>query len=823
MITFLLPLDRMVAADEDTVYRAAVEADWVSQEERRGRSIGDPESIQDAVRRGRELGESLMESFPDNSELWAAHDAFDAVANDVLRFLDASARNSDDAEIADTALDAAYLRVRRAVREMVLANPRLRGKPLLFLKRNRFACQMLHEYLGYYYEPLNRGGGDLCVLEEPGRNGKNRSLIGDRLPPGAYQTLSLSYDGSTAYFAYVESRIDPTRPPIGWRRLGDERFHETTLAQLENESQKFQIYAADIGIGGDGMPYGVNLRQLTSGPFDQFDPTPLPDGGIAFLSTARGGFVRCNNPWEPLPVYTLHRMSVDGSDVRTLSYHETNEWHPTVLADGRIVYCRWDYMDRSAAHYHGIWTSRPDGTAPSVLFGNYTQQVSACYQPRSIPDSRKILFVAGAHHADTGGSLALLDPSKVRYDTVTAEDEMDAIECVTPEIPFPETPDQQIDTYCHSPWPLSEDEYLTAFSREPLGCFLAGSDDVGRTGLYYLDRFGNLELLYEDPEISCQYPIPLEPRPTPPTLASLYDVATESEDTAEDNGGIPSGFAELTLADVQRSLVPLVPDRSIRELRVFQILPKWPYWTANEPRLGYANAESARLLLGSVPVEPDGSAFFQVPAGKMIYFQAVDAAGRAMQTMRSVMYLHPGERRSCVGCHEPPQETLADGTGSLLAVQRGPSIIEPGPDGSAPWSFMRLVQPVLDAKCIECHHGGGGKTASPDLTAALPADENDTGFTDSYVHLRPFVRWYEWGDESISQTTTLPNHGGADESPLLRILVDENHVESVRMTDEEQRRLQLWLDGNAAFYGLQDDEGRRLQRRGEPSEIPKLQ
>ena len=131
------------------------------------------------------------------------------------------------------------------------------------------------------------------------------------------------------------------------------------------------------------------------------------------MSSRRGGFCRCDNPFEPIPTHTLHRLDPQTGAVETLSWHETNEWHPSVLTDGRIVYCRWDYVDRSAAHFHGLWVSNPDGTNPRILFGNYTKEISTCFQPRAIPNSNKIVFVAGAHHANVGGSLVLLDPSRV--------------------------------------------------------------------------------------------------------------------------------------------------------------------------------------------------------------------------------------------------------------------------------------------------------------------------------------------------------------------------------------------------------------------------
>ena len=175
---------------------------------------------------------------------------------------------------------------------------------------------------------------------------------------------------------------------------------------------------------------------------------------------AGGGFIRCSGPWEPLLTATLHRMSPDGSNLKTLSFHETNEWHPSVLNDGRIVYIRWDYVDRSAAHFHGLWVSNPDGGNPRALFGNFTQRINACYQPRAIPGSDKIAFIAGAHHANVGGSIVIVDPKSTGLDPQTGQDDFKSIEALTPEICFPEASGWP-KSYYHSPWPLSENYFLS--------------------------------------------------------------------------------------------------------------------------------------------------------------------------------------------------------------------------------------------------------------------------------------------------------------------------------------------------------------------------
>jgi hypothetical protein len=659
----------------------------------------------------------------------------------------------------------------------VLADPAVTGQPLLFMTRNRYICQMLHEYMGYFYDygDVPPGGG-VHVLVRPGYSLETRDLVDGRLTNGNFTTLALSHDGHDVYFAFAGRSA---RKP----------------AFNSPDRRSFHLYRMS--------PDGSGLRQLTDGVEDDFDPCPLPDGGIAFMSTRRGGFARCNNAWEPCASYTLHRMDPDGRNLRTLSPHETSEWHPSVLNDGRLAYIRWDYVDRSAANFHGLWTCNPDGTGVASLFGNYTMRINACYQPRAIPGSDKLLFVAGAHHADVGGSLVLLDPRRARLDAQSGEDSLDAVEVLTPEVCFPESTGWP-KSFFHSPWPLSEDAFLVAFSFDPLPGMSSGEGHDTRTGLYYFDRHGNLELLHREPAISSMYPIPLKARPRPPVPVAATSPALGDE-------------GEFLLADVQRSLFPLPAERPIRELRVFQVLPKNGSHTANEPRLGHANAESARLLLGTVPVEADGSAYFRAPAGKPLYFQAVDAEGRAVQSMRSVTYLQPGERRACVGCHEPPGSAPA--SRPSLALRRAPSRLAPGPEGSRPFSFPLLVQPVLDRNCVRCHDGREGPGKSRLALGSEPADR----FSRAYVSLQPFLRWYEWGGASITQIATHPGRIGADESPLTRILDDANHGSKITLPDSDRRRLLLWLDANVPFYGTYSKEEQLAQRAGWPVDPPAFQ
>ena len=747
--------------------REIVEADWTAQERRKNRTPDEASAVRDAYRRAEELLDDLrkMHEGPDITS--------DTIALKHLR-RQVGAVDSLDKQ----ARLALYRRVRSIARSMALKNPLIASRPIVFMKRRRFVCQMLHEYLGYYYDYEDISGGGIYLLEQPGYSFAYRDLTKNRLGRGNYTTLAMSYDAKTIYFAFAARA-------------------EKKPDYYSTQRKCFHIYAMNLD--------GSNVRQITHGPDDDFDPCPLPDGGLAFMSSARGGFTRCNNPWEPLPAHTLHRLDPTLKHRRMLSFHETSEWHPSVLNDGRIVYIRWDYVDRSAANFHGLWIANPDGSNPIALFGNYTMRINACYQPKAIPNSHKLVFLAGAHHADVGGSLVVLDPHRIALDPKTGQDSFDAIEVLTPEVCFPEAPGWPA-SYFHSPWPLSENYFLVSFSFDPLPGMGPKVKSDTETGLYYFDRFGNMELLYREKGISSMYPIPLKDREVPPIVPSTLDEELGNE-------------GEFMLTDVRTSHFPMPENRRIVELRVFQVLPKSSTHVANEPRIGHANAESARMLLGTVPVEADGSAYFRAPAKKPLYFQAVDENDRAVQSMRSVTYLQPGERQGCVGCHESHGTTPPINGQGLLALQRPPSTIKPGPDGTHPFNYTRLVQPVLDKHCIQCHDGQAGDSKSQLVLTGEPSET----FSTSYESLRKYVRWYEWGGESITPIITRPGRVGADESPLLKVLKDPIHTKHVHFSKEERRRMCIWLDANVPFFGTYEQQQQLAQKNGQAVPPPSLQ
>jgi hypothetical protein len=272
----------------------------------------------------------------------------------------------------------------------------------------------------------------------------------------------------------------------------------------------------------------------------------------------------------------------------------------------------------------------------------------------------------------------------------------------------------------------------------------------------------------------------------------------------------------MALADVYQGLGD-VPRGTIRQLRIVQVLPKTSPWS-NSPRIGCGGEENARAILGTVPVEADGSAHFEVPAGKPILLQALDKDGLAYQTMRSVTYVQPGEQVSCAGCHERRLRVASQA--DALAIRRPASRIEPGPLGGAPFSFVRFVQPVLDRYCINCHGGADKTEKGIDLTSGLAGGRGP--FTKSYASLTASPsRVPRYPARNQIQVTEPGGKIGARGSDLMKILRAEHY--KVALPDADLRALAAWIDMNAVFYGSYDAEENQRELRGEPIPMPSVQ
>ncbi len=671
-----------------------------------------------------------------------------------------------------------YFKVRLLKRHIALSHPLMRFGELLFCKRVPTSySHLVMQYFGWRARP----GGGLYILEEPGFSPAHRRILPERFEKGNVLEPRLSFDGNEIVFSFV-------------RCPQDERFAPQDMGNTVDEG-RYHIYRMKID--------GTDLTQLTRGPWDDLMPAWLPDGGIVFSSTRRRGYARCfggqfSRRWH---VYTLHRMDRDGTSLRTISFHDTNEWFPAVSAHGNILYSRWDYIDRDAVTHQNLWAVRPDGTNPVALWGNAAPSPHCTFQIQPVPNADSYVFTASAHHSIAGGSIVLVDPD-------IHDDSHLALTRITPEVPFPEAESRNIRTYYAAPWPLSETHFLVAYSPYPL-VWEPGGNRKNALGIYLLDRSGNRELLFRDSEIGSTNPCPLRPRRRPPVVP---DVRSDKN----------SGEGELCLVDVYQGLEK-VKRGAVKQIRVVQIFPKTTP-VANSPAIGIAGEENARAVLGTVAVASDGSARFKVPAETPLLFQALDADGFAVQTMRSLTYLQRGERLSCIGCHE--NRMTAPPHGMPEAMQHPPSALQPGPFGGRPLSFTEVVQPVLDRHCIHCH-SGKEKTTPLDLTGA-PFKR----FTRSYVSLATARTTAKPGKPSEllvprfaarNQVQTTPAGGefGAKGSALIRLLKEDHY--NVELTREEYGRIALWIDCNAVFYGAYDPEKQAQQREGKRIPMPSIQ
>ena len=691
----------------------------------------------------------------------------DAAKLDALVATLASLRDHAKDDASAAIRKSLYFAARVVARRIAFCNPLLDFDKILFIKRHD-SVGVFH-MCDQYYGCNARPGGGLFVLSNPfGENPKLTNVLensivergrlkGNNLSTGAFLSPELSYDGKTILFAYTQAKA----------------YEKYRGKEAYEWGPEISYHIFKVNADGSG------LVQLTDGDADDFDPCFLPNGRIVFITERRGGYLRCG---RHCPVYTMYSMEPDGSDIICVSFHETHEWHPSVDNDGMLVYTRWDYVDRDTNIAHHIWTSFPDGRSPRSFHGNYPVRRET--RPwmemsiRAIPGSHRYVASTGSHHGNAFGSLIMIDP-RVEDDRA-----MSQLIRLTPDAPFPEAEGKPIRDYMRygTPWPLSEDDYLCVYDA-----------DAKNRGIYWIDRFGNRELLYRDPSISCLSPIPLRPRRKPPVVPS--GTVQTARDIEKAGGVVPQ--ETIAIVNVYDSDFAWPEGAKAAALRIIQALPKTTA-PPNQPRIGIANQTNARAVLGTVPVEPDGSAYFEAPVGKAIYFQALDERGMAIQSMRSATYVHPGEQMTCLGCHERKHRASDQPAARPLALLRGPSKLQPDVDGSNPFNYVRLVQPALDRNCVSCHQ----EKKALDLTGVVAGNN---GWTRSYNNLAgKYGFYFNVSNGSINDgvhggSRTIAGKFGARASSLLKYM-DERHY-GVKLSNEDFHRLTLWLDCNSEFYG----------------------
>ncbi len=588
----------------------------------------------------------------------------------------------------DPAVKELYYEVRRIKREILMRNPVIDFTQLLFADLPILHIRETNHEAIHRMSMWAVPGGRLLALDGLRPGGSVRQLAPAK--PGSFWKPDLSFDGKRVLFCY--------KP---------------------HDEKSFHLYEMNLN--------GTGLRQLTDSPeYDDIDPIYLPDGHIMFTTTRCNSYVRCG-PF--INSYVLARCDADGGNLYIVSLNNEPDFVPSLMADGRVIFSRWEYTDKALWRVQKLWTVNQDGTGVAMFWGNQSVWPDHPAQPQQIPGSQRVMFCGVGHHDWWSGSIGIVDPKR-------GLNFPDGLTKVTRDQPWPETGNGPVDpgeaenyhasgrfTGYSAPMPLSEEEFLVS---------ARGLDGLFR--LYLMDVYGNRELIYEG-KFNVLHAIPVKPRQRPPTHPDRVVWPGTGPKRQPNEPGT------LFSADVYQG-VPDLPRGSVKYLRVFQpdykTYSTWGKTYRNSgPIVSIVQEETVKRILGEVPVEADGSVNFRVPSGQALFFQLLDEKHRCLQTMRSFTGLMPGESRGCVGCHEmhgtpPPGETVG-----ALALRRPPSAITPPPWGTESIGYERFVQPVLNQYCGKCHQGSGKGREKLDLTLR----PGDGPFKEPYLTLVGEAGW----------------------------------------------------------------------------------
>ncbi len=695
-------------------------------------------------------------------------------------------------EAADPEL---YFAVRRVKRRILMKDPLVDFSRVLFVDVPCYDA-LNHESMHRVWPQAQQNCGRLLVLDGLHPGGALRKLAGSR--PGMFWRPDLSFDGRKVLFCY--------------RPQGDRTFH---------------LYEVDVD--------GSNPRQLTSGDYDDLDPIYMPDGHIAFLSNRGNSYARCA---VGHPSYVLARCDADGKNIYIISANNEPEYTPALLHDGRVVYTRWEYTDKELFRIQSLWTMRPDGTGASAFWGNQSYWPDMLVEARPIPGSRRVMFSAQGHHDIVHGSIGIIDPS-------AGYDYPDGLTKVTADRPWPEVGDgpderQECDSYHASgafdgyrtPYPLSEELFLVSARRpEKTGRqSLLGSYTLpkSRFALYLMDVYGNRELIWAG-GYDVLYAMPIRPRPRPPALVDRVAWPGPASEGRRVEPGV------VYSADVFEGVPDSVRQKA-RHVRVivldyttftFGLKTQAPgAWGQRSglhmhagPPLSITGNDGFKRVLGTVPIEADGSICIEVPPCKLLHFQLLDEHYRALQTMRSSANVMPGEWRGCQGCHE--SHSRAPSEGSAYALRKRP--VQPTPP---PWGpqytlgYERDIQPILDRYCGSCHQGDGEARKACDLTLRPSVDAGT--FPEPYVtltlgakrDLRDFPRHCEGGVADTILPMVLPLAPESDrtiapmtalsyKSRLIDIAMSGDHYD-VKVDELSLRKLIVWVDILCPYLGEEE-------------------
>ena len=585
---------------------------------------------------------------------------------------------------------------------------------VVFAQRKSVADGHWYANFSYYAfdseELLYAEGGKLSKLNLD--SGQVTSLLEDE--KGAFRDPQVHYDADKILFSY--------------RPGGTKHYH-----------------LHEINVDGSG------LRQLTDGEYDDLEPSYLPDGDIVFVSSRCKRWVQC---WLT-KVAVMHRCGPDGQDIRPISANLEHDNTPWPLPDGRLIYQRWEYVDRSQVDYHHLWTSNPDGTGQMIYFGNM-HPGTVMIDAKPIPGTKKVVagFSPGHGRRDHDGVVTVVDPSGGPDDKVFA------------------TAVSKSSDY-RDPWAFSEGSFLAAQARR----------------IVLMDKLGRTQTLYNLPDedvkagLQCHEPRPVMVRPRERVIPSRTRLSQST--------------GRLVLADVYKGRnMQGVGRGDIKKLMVIETLPKPINFTGGMDPLTYGGSFTLERVLGTVPVEEDGSAYLEVPAMRAVFLVALDENDMAVKRMQSFLSVQPGETTGCVGCHEQRTQSFLPNQ-NLMAMDRAPSKIEPVADCPDVLDFPRDVQPILDKLCVGCHGYEETKQGGPYAGNVVLTGDRGPMFSHAYFTMTVRQLFTDGRDKAVSNYS--PRTIGSGASRILKML-DGAHYD-VHATDHEKKVLRLWTEVGAPYPG----------------------
>ncbi len=761
---------------------------WLGERRQRGRVQG----LSEQLKRLRQATEFLRATYPDDYPGSTLLKELDAIQFSLDRIADEPWRE-EQTEVAEVTRSLETF----GKRALVDCNPLLRPGKLLFARRHTYRT-------GWYYAEFMQAGppgGNLCVLDLA--TGRVTELC-PQLSGGIFDRFDLSFDARRVVFGYRPSAEQALR-------LYEVHIDGQGLRQLTFEPPDEAARLAS---------YGLNPGQNELGPWrghtDDFHPSYLPDGGIAFASSRCERGVLCDAA-DNLSVNVLYRMDGDGGNLRRLSENALSESTPSVMNDGRILYTRWEYVHKGVIAVQSLWSMRPDGSGSQEIYGNQHVYPPVLIHGRAVPGFNH-LFVATCtmHHPFAVGPILLINTERdirTHAPLTNLTPETDVTYEGSGTFPVGESfvhfrngkpvHDNSGPLFC-DPWPLSDKFFLVACNPDK------PFDDSRGYGIWLIDVFGNRIRIWDEPDISCWQPVPVRPREVPPVVTptgeSAAVKATESAGAVVERGE----RATIVMTDVYRGLEG-VRRGEIKYLRILEQVPRpwtakrfWPddiAYGQNAP-ISLGSHIFVTVLHGIVPVEEDGSAHFTVPARRSIFFQALDERLMEVERMRTFVNLQPGEVRGCIGCHQPRNE--APRAGLPRAILREPDYPQPQPGESSvprPLYYPTDVQPILDRHCVRCHG------AAPDASPPVLTGELTTYFNRSYEeimgrNLIAFVQEFIGKDPEAQKGNVAPlgpRALGSHASRLITVLRN-GHYE-VQLSEAEWARLVTWVDANGPYYG----------------------